>query len=97
MRNKLPKNPLLIECGIINLDFSENPGTHWVAYTKIKNHVEYFDSYGNLRPPKEFIKYMQNSKILYNYDNIQKKCSYNCGHLCLAYLKTFWSNAALNK
>lgn len=91
MRNELPKKPLRNECGIINLDSSENPGTHWVAYAKIKDKIEYFDSYGNLRPPREFVNYM-GSCINYNYENFQKHNTFNCGHLCLKYLRKFWEN-----
>lgn len=89
MRDELPKKPLKMECGIINLDCSSNCGTHWVAYGKINNYIEYFDSYGNLKPPKEFIKYM-GPHIRYNYDNFQGNNLYNCGHLCLKFLKSFW-------
>lgn len=90
MRDEIPKTPLPIECGVINLDCAKNPGTHWVAYAKYYDYVEYFDSYGNLRPPMEFINYMYKRSIYYNYDNIQKNNSYNCGHLCLKFLETFW-------
>lgn len=90
MRDELPKRPLLKECGIINLDSSQNLGSHWVAYVKFKNYVEYFDSYGNLKPPKEFIKYIGNHIVNYNYDNQQKNHPYNCGHLCLKFIKKFW-------
>lgn len=89
MRDTLPKKPFKKECGIINLDSSKNPGTHWVAYVKLNNHIEYFDSYGNLKPPIEFIKYV-GSNILYNYDNEQKTHPNICGHLCLRFLKSFW-------
>jgi len=40
------------ESGIVNLDDARSTGTHWVAYAKRDNHVIYFDSFGNLRPPK---------------------------------------------
>lgn len=90
MRDELSYQPLPIECGIINLDSSENSGTHWVAYGKINDYIEYFDSYGNLKPPKEFINYM-GSDVYFNYDNLQKNNLYNCGHLCLKFLKEFWS------
>lgn len=42
-----------------------------------------FDSYGNLKPPEEFIKYLD-CKVHYNYDNIQRNHPYNCG-LCLSF------------
>lgn len=89
MRDELPELPQPIECGIINLDSSANSGTHWVAYGKRYDYIEYFDSYGNLKPPKEFIKYMGH-EINYNHRNLQGNSLYNCGHLCLKFLKTFW-------
>lgn len=91
MRDELPLRPQLIESGVINLDSSQNAGSHWVAYVKIKDYVEYFDSYGNLKPPSEFIRYV-GSNINYNYDNHQKNHPYNCGHLCLKFLNNFWNN-----
>lgn len=91
MRDELPKIPRSKECGIINLDSSENQGTHWVAYAKINNYVIYFDSYGNLKPPAELIKYL-GSNIHYNYENIQKDHPYNCGHLCIKFLQKFWTS-----
>ncbi|KYN40000.1 hypothetical protein ALC56_05608 [Trachymyrmex septentrionalis] len=53
MRNALPTSGAhRNESGIVNLD-ATGPGTHWVAYAKRNNRVVYFDSFGNLRPPKE--------------------------------------------
>lgn len=89
MRNCLPARPLNVECGVINLDSDENPGTHWVAYVKDNTYVEYFDSYGNLKPPIEFVRYIK-CKINYNYNRFQYK-TYNCGHHCLNFLKTYWN------
>lgn len=92
MRDKLPKKSKSIECGIVNLDLSKNNGTHWVAYIKIKDSCEYFDSYGNLKPPVELINYLRSKNIYYNYTTYQRFNSTNCGHLCLSYLKKFWRN-----
>lgn len=89
MRDQLPKIPLNKECGVINLDSSENSGTHWVAYAKFNKYIEYFDSYGNLKPPKELINYV-GSDIFYNYSNFQKSNPFNCGHLCIKFLTEFW-------
>lgn len=94
MRDKLPIYPSPLECGILNLDSSKNPGSHWVAYAKYYDYIEYFDSYGNLKPPIEFVNYV-GSNIHYNIENIQKDHPYNCGHLCLKFLKKFWSNKNL--
>lgn len=87
MRDNLPKNgPRKNESAIVNLDITEGPGTHWVAYKKRGNLVIYFDSYGDLRPALELQKYLGDGvRIYYNHDKYQFK-SYNCGHLCLEFL-----------
>lgn len=88
MRDKLPKKIQKNESGIVNLDSDVGVGTHWVAYSKKGPLVTYFDSYGNLKPPMELIKYLQDdgSSIQYNYNTYQKFNSYVCGHLCLLFL-----------
>lgn len=88
MRDTLPKKPQKRECGIVNLDSLSGSGTHWVAYYKNKNEIEYFDSFGNLQPPIEIIIYL-GAKINYNYERKQKFNSVNCGHLCLEFLNNF--------
>lgn len=89
MRNSLPKKINKNECGIINLDSYEGPGTHWTAYHKKGNQVSYFDSYGNLRPPSEAVTYFNSSGysfIKYNHYAYQSYNTYNCGHLCIEFL-----------
>lgn len=85
MRDRLPKSPQDKESGIINLDNHDGPGTHWVAYYKDKSHMEYFDSFGNLQPPKELKKYL-GKNIFYNYDSYQTYDTFICGHLALWFL-----------
>jgi hypothetical protein len=86
MRDTLPsKKPRKNECGIINLDSIFGNGTHWVAYFRKNNQNHYFDSFGNLQPPLEVIKYL-GDKISYNYNRFQNFNTYNCGHLCLEFL-----------
>jgi len=58
MRDLLPEAPKSWECGILNLDNSRSSGAHLVACNKNKNNVHYFDSFGNLQPPREVVKYM---------------------------------------
>lgn len=96
MRDEIPKKPKDIECAIINLDSSYNEGTHWVAYVKYFDYCEYFDSFGNLKPPLELIKYLKTNDITYNYCNYQKFDAFNCGHLCLKFLGEFWNNFYVN-
>ena len=67
------------ECGIVNLDDSENQGTHWVAYSN--NPCIYFDSFG-LDPPLELKQYL-NDDILIQTFQLQAYDDFICGHLCL--------------
>lgn len=87
MRNALPKKPKFHESAIVNLDDAQGPGTHWTAYVKHGQNIAYFDSFGDLRPPAELIKYFgARAKIRYNYKRIQNFNTYICGHLCLEFL-----------
>jgi len=86
MRDQLPKKPWVHESGVINLHDSSKSGSHWVAYKKHKNKVFYFDSYGNLKPPIEVLKYFEGCEIRYNYERYQDFDSVECGHLCLLFL-----------
>ena len=84
-RNNLPKNIQKTECGILNLDDSYGPGTHWVCWFKDGDDKYYFDSYG-LQPPTELISYLK-PKIFYTTECIQPQNTVICGHLCLHILK----------
>ena len=53
-RNNLPK--LKNGAYVINLDHSENTGTHWVVIFLKKDEVIYFDSFGVEYIPKELMK-----------------------------------------
>lgn len=87
MRNSLPENGSFInEAGVVNLDDKDGMGTHWVAYRKNGSNVIYFDSFGNLRPPKELVQYLKVKNIQYNYDRYQDFDTFVCGHLCLKFL-----------
>lgn len=86
LRDLLPSRPRKSnECGILNLDDSDGPGTHWVAWSKRKPAATiYFDSYG-LPPPKEIVDYL--GPIYYNTESLQPTGQVFCGHLCLYLLK----------
>ena len=71
MRNETTMiGPQIFESAIVNLDYKDGPGTYWVAYKKIVSDVEYFDfdSFGNLRPPSNLVKYLDIVNIKYNHD-----------------------------
>jgi len=91
MRDALPiSGARQNESGIVNLDDTVGPGTHWVAYAKRNNRVMYFDSFGNLRPPRELVRYFGNSvtTIEYNRTSYQTYDQNICGQMCLQFLRT---------
>lgn len=90
MRDTLPALPRVNESGIVNLDNVEGPGTHWVAYAKRSDRAIYFDSFGNLRPPRELVRYLENNviNIEYNRASYQRYNQSICGQLCLWFLYT---------
>lgn len=89
MRDCLPKRISSNESAIVNLDSSSGPGTHWVAYAKRGNHVEYYDSFG-VAPPAELSRYFgKKADVIYNYDQDQQLSQVICGHLCLKFLHKY--------
>jgi len=88
MRTTLSRGVRRNESGIVNLDNAEGLGTHWMAYAKKGNRAIYFDSFGNLRPPKELVQYLNNvTHIEYNRTPHQCYDQSNCGQLCLQFLQ----------
>lgn len=86
MIDRIFKKPRLYECAIINLENSSSRGSHWVAYRKIGNIVIYYDSLGNLRPPKRLQEYFKNCKVFYNREKYQKIDESTCGQNCYKFL-----------
>ena len=85
-RDQLPSK-IKKECGIINLDDKQGPGTHWVCFRNIDSVVEYFDPFG-LIMPNEALKYFNTSgkHIVYSIGEIQNRTTVLCGYWCLYYL-----------
>lgn len=87
MKDALPKRILENETAVVNLDDSDGAGTHWVSYKKLGGTVYYFDSFGNLPPPKELKYYFRTAdRVLYNHERFQRRNTVICGHLCLEFL-----------
>lgn len=87
MRDELKDiSPREKESGVLNLDTSENQGTHWTCWIKNKKTILYFDSFG-LIPPPEIINFFKKSNdykgVFYNNTIIQPDNTVICGHLCL--------------
>ena len=99
MRNTLPPKPHKVECGIVNLNTSNEKGSHWVCYYKNNLKRIYFDSYGQITPI-EIQNYLKQKRergigvIQRNTDIVQPYNTSVCGHLCLLVLKALtigWS------
>lgn len=88
MRDDLPSTPpRKEESAIVNLDSKVGTGSHWVCYRKKGSHVLYFDSFGDLPPPLELLRYWgPKATVHYNYKRKQSFNSFNCGHLCIEFL-----------
>lgn len=87
MKDALPDKIWENETGIVNLDNTIGSGTHWICYKKLRKIVYYFDSFGNLQPPKELQHYFRTAdNVFYNYNREQPEETSICGHLCLNFL-----------
>jgi hypothetical protein len=77
-----------LECAIFNLSSRHERGTHWVAYFKVQSlkHVLYYDSFGNLPPPKELFNKFRGYTIFFNRSRNQAFNTQICGLLCLRFL-----------
>lgn len=88
MRDQLPTKVKEHESAVVNLDSSENPGTHWVAYVKRGRIVHYYDSFA-VNPPTELIDYWgKKCSIFANATQDQSVDQVICGHLCLKFINT---------
>lgn len=85
---KITKKPFGI---IINLDYSNEPGSHWVAiFVNESNEAFYFDSFGFPNLSKELKKFLNLNEIkiiVYNKYFLQSMNSNTCGAYCVLFLK----------
>jgi len=88
MRNELPLKPWTNESGILNLNDSNEEGSHWVAWVQEGNLKIYFDSYGEFNPPTELVNYL-GKKNLQISTNIYQHYNDPPGHLCLEFIKNY--------
>ena len=79
------------ECGILNLNLSNEAGSHWTCWFKKNADKYYFNSFG-LPPPKELIDYL-GSPVLYSTFQLQDLNEQNCGKWCLFILKKLYEGS----
>jgi hypothetical protein len=80
MSDELPEKPYKNECRVLNLDTSENIGTHWTCYWKREDEKYVFDSFGGV-PHKSLVKYLGDENLQYSDERIQNFDQVVCGHL----------------
>jgi prenyltransferase beta subunit len=81
------------ECYIVNLQNSNEQGSHWLSIYRKNNSIYYFDSYG-APVPNEIRNHYKNKKInnfqsednIYPYKPLQTYSQVICGHLCVLFL-----------
>ena len=72
MRDTLPLYAFKAECGIVNLNTSNQAGSHWVCYYRNKTDRIYFDSHGQITPV-EIQRYLKtNSKFARGKEVMQR-------------------------
>jgi hypothetical protein len=86
MIDRLPSQPRVNECAIVNLQPYSMDGSHWVCYIKKGSCVQYYDSFGDMKSPPEVHRYMKGCSIFYNTEREQAFGTVICGHLCLRFL-----------
>ena len=87
--------PFNVECGIVNLNTSNQAGSHSVCYYRNKTDRIYFDSYGQITPV-DIERYLTKGSefdcgkeaIQRNTDIVQAANTSVCGHL-ISVLKSF--------
>ena len=82
MRDTLPQYPLNVECGIVNFNTSNQPGSHWLCYYRNKNERIYFDSNGQITPVeiqrylKTGSKFDRGKEVIQRNTNIVQAANY---------------------
>ena len=71
---------------IINLQDSNQPGSHWIALKRVNNTIFVFDSFGIGYIPVGIFKVYKNHKIITNIYRIQDISSNLCGMFCVLFI-----------
>ena len=71
---------------IINLQNSNQPGSHWIVLKRVKNSIFIFDSFGIGYLPICIFKVYKNYKIITNIYRIQAISSNLYGMFCVLFI-----------
>lgn len=98
MKNEFTKDSP-IGMYIMNLENSDQGGTHWCSLIKMKNNKYlYMDSYG-VPPPETTIILLQiqSDKLFFNDQQIQSLRAQNCGYYAIYFLYLYQQHKTPNK
>ena len=96
MKDEIP-NDLKEGNYIINLENSNQSGSHWTCFIKDKNNIYYYDSFGVVPPQNLYDISVKNSLNLYYIDkHDQNLDSTSCGYWVIAFLY-YMNNTKGNK
>jgi len=73
---------------IMNLDDSNQAGSHWVAFYFSPLHACYFDSFG-VPPDNRSLKYLRkyDKPVIYSKIQLQEDQSSECGFYCMTFIR----------
>ena len=71
---------------IMNLNNSNEPGSHWIGLKRVNNGIYVFDSFGIGFLPVGICKVFKNYKIITNIYRIQDISSNLCGMFCVLFI-----------
>ena len=71
---------------IINLNNSNQPGSHWIALKRVNNTIYVFDSFAIGYLPLGISKVFKNFKMITNIYRIQYISSNLCGMFCVSFI-----------
>ena len=80
---------------VINLDHSENTGTHWIVVFVKSNEVIYFDSFGVEYIPKKIMESIKNKNIKTSVFRIKDNNSTMFGYFCILFIEYMLNNKTL--
>ena len=86
MKDELPTN-LKEGNYIINLENSNQSGSHWTCFIKSKNDIFYYDSFGVVMPQNAYDIFLKNVDNIYHIDkHDQNLDATSCGWWVVAFL-----------
>ena len=71
---------------IINLQDSNQPGSHWITLKRVNNTIFVFDSFGIGYLPVDIFKVFKKLKIITNIYRIQDISNNVCGMFCVLFI-----------